>query len=599
MQRFLFRHFTPWVGAVLLALVGAVPAARAQTVDWARVVGQSRIGWNIAQIVADAQGNTYICGQFSDSLIIGSFTLYAPDSLQVGASDVYVAKLDPNGVCLWATRAGGQGLSGGGNNLGYDSAYGLALDAAGDVFVTGIFDSYSIGFGPYTLYNAGPKYDLFVAKLSSATGQWLWAQRAGGAGGRGDGEDVGRGVQTDAAGDAYVLGSFQSAVCQVGTTALTRRTHADLLVAKLDGATGQWQWATRAALGIGRPEALTLDGRGHVFVAGSFLNPAADFGADTLSAYSAGSGTSYVENRQCFVARLSAATGAWQWATQGGDSNRQYGWVVVGDLAVSSQGNCTIVGSINGSSTMQFGATVLANNSGVNAAAPAPANTRLLGDALLVQLDSAGQWVSAASFGGIGSEGFVKLQTEPGGTLCALGGMSGQPFNLGSLQMQSLADRHFLAQLDPATNTWNAAAIIGSGIRSLAVDVQGRRYVSGIFRGASFQVGSATLTSPGPATSYTGFVARFGAGPLAAPAAHPASPAGLNVWPNPTTGTVQVSGPAPSQPIWLVDMQGRCVGKDRMPSAGSLVLELPAGLAAGLYVVRVPGTRLARRLVVE
>ena len=592
MKNKLFRHFTPWVGAVLLALAGAVPAARAQTVDWARVVGQNQIGWGISQVVADAQGNTYICGDFSDSLVLDAFTLYAPDSVNPGNPDVFVAKLDPNGICQWATRAGGQGLGGGGSNQGYDRASGIALDTAGNVFVTGGFDSYSAHFGSHALYNAGPGFELFVAKLDGATGQWLWARRAGGA----NGEDIGQIVKTDAAGDAYVLGYFQSAVCQVGTVMLTRRTYSDLLLAKLNGVTGQWIWATRAGLGAGRPAALAFDGRGHVFVAGSFLNPAADFGADTLRAYSAGSGTSYVANNQCFVARLSTITGAWQWATQGGDSNQQYGGARTNAIQVDAQGLITVAGEIDGCRIVSIGNTVLTNSSGIE-----PIGGRLKSDAFVAQLDSSGQWLSASAVGGGGYERVRGLVPEFGGSFCLVGTFDSPNLTIGASLLTSTTTSGYLARTDGA-GTWLDASVVGSGaatyMAGLAVDGLGRRYLGGIFRGPTLQLGSTTLYNGSP-NGYAGFVARLGAGPLAVSTEQPDTPAGLAVWPNPTTGTVRVNGPAPGQPIWLVDMQGRCVARERMPSAGSLTVVLPARLAAGLYVVRVPGTRLTRRLVVE
>ena len=588
MQRLLIRQFAHWVGMVLLALACVVPAARAQAVDWGQALGQNQRGLGNVQVVVDAQSNAYICGSFSDLLVLNAFTLYAPDSINPGALDVFVAKLDPNGICQWAERAGGQGGVGG--NTGYDRADGIVLDAAGNVLVTGGFDSYSASFGSHTLFNAGPRTDLFVAKLNGATGQWLWARRAGG-----DSYDGGSAIKVDAVGDAYVLGSFGSTACQVGTVTLTRQTSSDLLIAKLNGVTGQWLWASRAGLGLGRPADLALDGQGRVVVTGGFLHPVADFGADTLIAYSAGSGTNYVANEQCFVARLSTSTGSWQWATQGGDSNRQYGGAHGSAVTVDGQGRITVAGNIHGCHNVRFGGTTLTNQS-----AAAPINGRLKSDIFVAQLDSTGQWLSASAVGGSGEERVQGIALEPGGSFCIGGTFDSPSFSVGTSGLQSTSRSIYMARVD-AAGTWLDGSTVGNGgnayLTGVATDVLGRRYVGGIFQATTFQLGAATLTNIPNGT--TGFVARLGAGPLAASTEQRAMPAGLVVWPNPTTGTVQISGPAPGQRVQLVDVQGRCVVEGQMPTGGPLMLTRPASLAAGLYVVRVPGTRLTRRLVVE
>ncbi|UYZ63421.1 zinc-dependent metalloprotease [Hymenobacter weizhouensis] len=71
----------------------------------------------------------------------------------------------------------------------------------------------------------------------------------------------------------------------------------------------------------------------------------------------------------------------------------------------------------------------------------------------------------------------------------------------------------------------------------------------------------------------------------------------LRLWPNPTRGSVTAVGLAAGQPVQLLDLAGRVLLTTTFPATGSLQLELPAGLAPGVYVVR--GGGQARRLVVE
>ncbi len=589
MKRFLIYHLACWMSAMLLLL--AVRPAVAQTVDWVADIGRGQSGWSVTHVVADAAGNSFVCGSLTDSLTIGAFTLRNVDTTGLGRGDGFVARLDANGICQWVAHISGQNG---------ESAQAIALDPAGNVLVTGSYWSYDAHFGPITLYNASAYADLFVAKLDGATGQWLWARRMGGTG-----DDFGMLLKTDAAGDVYVAGTFASDTLRTGGTPaflVNQHYHANTLtetvVAKFSGATGQCLWATRA--GVNGAATFALDDHGHVFLAGSFIYTSADIGSTSLTTYSAGSGTSYVVNRQCYVARLAAATGAWQWATQGGDSNQQYGGAYATGLRVDGQGIITVVGGIDGFSPITIGATPLYNQSW-----PSPITNRPMTDGFVARLDSTGQWLNAFSVGGQGDEWLRDITSEPGGGLLVLGfSWTTDPISFGTNTLQTGLPGSFLARVDPVGGTWQDAAVIGSGagaqVKNVALDAVGRRYIGGGFRG-TLQLGSTTLTTPSNPNGHSvaGFLVRLSAGVLATPGALAAVPTGLQVWPNPTTSTVQVSGPAPGQRVQLVDVQGRCVVETLMPATGPLTLVLPAGLAAGLYVVRVPGTRQVRRLVVE
>ena len=287
MKRFLIYHLACWMSAVLLLL--AVRPAVAQTVDWVADIGRGQSGWSVTQVVADAPGNTFVCGAFHDSLRLGAFTLRNVDTTRLGRGDGFVARFDASGTCQWVAHISGQNG---------ESAQAIALDPAGNVLVTGSYWSYDAHFGPITLYNASAYADLFVAKLDGATGQWLWARRMGGTG-----NDGGTLLKTDAAGDVYVAGTFASDTLRTGGTPaflVNQHYRANILtetvIAKFSDGTGQCGWAARA--GVDMAASLTLDDRGHVLVSGPFDYASADIGSTVLTTYSAGSGTSYVVNNQ-------------------------------------------------------------------------------------------------------------------------------------------------------------------------------------------------------------------------------------------------------------------------------------------------------------
>src|ERR1035437_3250258 len=55
-------------------------------------------------VSADAAGNTYATGYFTTTATFGTFTLNSS-----GVEDIYLTKLNNNGVFQWAVKAGGAG----------------------------------------------------------------------------------------------------------------------------------------------------------------------------------------------------------------------------------------------------------------------------------------------------------------------------------------------------------------------------------------------------------------------------------------------------------------------------------------------------------
>ncbi len=145
---------------------------------------------------ADAQGHAYVAG------LTTSLNFPAPGSAQPGirgASDAFVAKLSPDGSSLvWVTYFGGSGV---------EDARGLAVDAAGNAYITGITDSFDLptlnAFQPSKGSTNG-FIDAYVAKLSPS-GSLVYSTYLGGWR-----PDQGEAIAADAAGSAYVTGSTGS-----------------------------------------------------------------------------------------------------------------------------------------------------------------------------------------------------------------------------------------------------------------------------------------------------------------------------------------------------------------------------------------------------
>jgi hypothetical protein len=130
---------------------------------WAKQAGgtEFEIAFGIA---LDGSGNSTLTGRFRGSALFGDAEANETTLVSTGNDDVFVAKYDPSGQLVWATRAGGTSS---------DSGVAVAVDGDGASAVTGSFlGSAVFGDGEAnetTLVGAGGFADIFVAKFSSDT----------------------------------------------------------------------------------------------------------------------------------------------------------------------------------------------------------------------------------------------------------------------------------------------------------------------------------------------------------------------------------------------------------------------------------------------
>lgn len=149
-------------------------------------------------IATDAAGNASITGYFTNTASFAT-TPTATSLVSAGSRDVFAARFGAGtGAATWAVRAGGSG-----NEFGY----GAAVDAAGNLVVTGSFEgTASFATSPTaTSLTATASNDMFVARFGAGTGTAAWAVRAGS-----NNPSEGYGVAVDAGGNAVVTGQFFS-----------------------------------------------------------------------------------------------------------------------------------------------------------------------------------------------------------------------------------------------------------------------------------------------------------------------------------------------------------------------------------------------------
>lgn len=531
-------------------------------------------------LALDASGNVYITGTYATEAHFGAVVL--PDAAaQTGSQprfDVFVAKLDAAGNWLWATHGGG---------LDDESGAALALDASGNVVLVGDFFSTTATFGATQLANAvtiphvpGVSYtsDIFMARLAP-NGNWLNAAAIGG-----PGTELATGLALDAAGNAYLCGSFSSATIGLGSTTLTNAdpNTSDAFTAKLTPA-GTWLWAARAGgTGADRAQGIAVDASGLVYLTGGFGSSTAAFGSTTL--LNAGASP----NLDIFVASLDAS-GAWRWATRAGGADGDGSSAV----AVLPTGGVIVTGEFL-SRSAQFGATTLTNSSGANKS-----------DAYIARLDAAGAWQWALATTGPEDESAQAVTIAPDGGACVVGNYAGQArFGPTTLTTTTYFANGFLTKVYDNVLLRVTSLAPSSGAPGQTVTITGSGFVGAtavLFNGtpaASFAVQSGTqLTAVVPAGATTGPISvQTGAGTASSPTpfqptvlsaasgAREAAP--LQVWPNPVGSAESLQlqlADAPAAPtrFELRNVLGQVV---RAAQFSGRATNLPLrGLAPGVY----------------
>ena len=179
---------------------------------WSTYLGGSNDDYSNG-VAVDAYCNVLVTGlTYSSSWVSGGF-----DTNYKGSGDIFVAKLDPAGAHLWSAYLGGPDT---------DAGFGIVVDNSGHILVTGSTCSSGWVSDGFDL-NHGGSMDVFVAKLDS-DGVHLWSTYLGGSN-----DDYSKGVAVDASSNVLVTGSTYSSSWVSGGFDMIRGGTCDAFVAKL------------------------------------------------------------------------------------------------------------------------------------------------------------------------------------------------------------------------------------------------------------------------------------------------------------------------------------------------------------------------------
>jgi len=131
-----------------------------QQFDWAKCFNGNYV--YAYSVTKDNSGNNFVVGSFDDYLSIDGHSINS-----AGSSDIFIAKIDHTGNCLWVKRAGGS-LE--------DLAKDVTVDNNGNILITGSFKGVA-SFESIQITSTNQSADVFVAKYSKE-GSCLWVKQS-------------------------------------------------------------------------------------------------------------------------------------------------------------------------------------------------------------------------------------------------------------------------------------------------------------------------------------------------------------------------------------------------------------------------------------
>src|SRR6266513_2468011 len=255
-------------------------------------------------VAVDSDGNAYVTGRTESP----DFPTQKPfQSVYAGGADAFVAKLNASGTALaYSTFLGGSGL---------DVGNGIALDSAGNVYVTGETTSGTFPTQNAFQANLGGSSDAFVVGLNASGSALVYGTYLGGGG-----VDRGNSLALDPTGKIYVVGDTMSVNFPLLSAFQGRNAGGkDAFVAELDpGQAGAASLVYSSYLGGASDDAglgITVDASGEAWITGE--TGSADWPtANPLQAVFGGGPS------DAFVARIARGSGSPEFVASGAPSSR-------------------------------------------------------------------------------------------------------------------------------------------------------------------------------------------------------------------------------------------------------------------------------------
>ncbi|MFO0969605.1 MAG: LamG-like jellyroll fold domain-containing protein, partial [Gemmataceae bacterium] len=462
--------------------IGAYDTSAALVIDPTLVYSSYQGGSGNDQgfgVAVDSSGNIYVAG-----LTSGAFpTAGSPyQSAFVGASwDSFVMKLNPAGTSrIYSTYVG---------STGNDEAFNLAVDAAGNAYITGFTDATTypttttnVSLGTVGAYqtSAGGSGDLFLTKLNSAGSGLLYSTYFGGNGADNAGANVfgGQMLALDGA-KAIIAGTTASTNLPTKNAyQTTRNTANDAFVVKIDttqaGSAGLLYSTYLGGSADDQASGVAVDPSGKIYMTGWTGSSNFPLSANRYQGSLAGSNDVFVTK---IDPTLSGAASLVYSTYLGGSGNDQ-GVAVAAD----ANGNAYVTG-------------LTASNNFPTAAPFQASPGTSANDVFVTKLNPSGTGLLYSTYlGGATNEQPVSIAVDSGGNAVVAGFTASPDFPVVNASQPTLANLSgsndaFVTRFDATGIPYYSTFLGGNGndtAGQVAVDNAGNAYVVGYTNSGNF-----------------------------------------------------------------------------------------------------------------
>ncbi len=501
-------HSSLSLGAMVLALLLAQPVSSATPPFAGGAAPSVRVGFSsfvggagrdtVTGVAFAPDGSVIVAGETTSTDLPVS---NAAQATRRGPTDAFVMKVSADGsTILHATYVGGSAD---------DRASGVAVDTAGNIYVTGVTtsldfpvtpDAFDPENGRFPTCVGGDCIDSFVVRIPANGGPFDYATYLGG-----EHDDYAAGIAVDADGNAFVTGSTNSfGIPRDNAFEPDKKQGSEGFITKLNSLGSEVIFSSY--IGGNRGDggtaiAVTPDG-GAVFAGTSFSS---DFLTKDPIQAANGGGVSPETSLDGFVARVTSA-GALSWSTYLGGAGRD----AIRAVAVAPNGDVVVTGTTDSSSfpTVE----------------PLQASPGGGGDAFVTRFSPDGSAVRYSTYlGGSIADELLSVTTTAGGDVIAVGLTRSPDLDVvdpiqqgcsGCVAPGFFADALIVRINEGGTLTFASylGAIAEESATSVAVDAEGSVAVAGYTFSAGFPVtaGSFGALCPcPPGSAENGFVTTF------------------------------------------------------------------------------------------
>jgi hypothetical protein len=397
--------------------------------------------------------------------------------------------IDP--VMTYSTYLGGNG---------YDSGRAIAVDGAGNAYVTG--DTASADFptaNPLQASSGTSASDVFVTKLNASGSAQIYSTHLGGSAG-----NWGTGIAVDSSGNAYVVGNttstdFPTAKPFQAINKASPNARYSAFVAKLNAAGTGLLYSTYLGGSVENwGYGIAVDSSGNAYVTGSTLSTDFPTAAPLQAVNKA---TPKSETVTAYVAKLNSAGSALVYSTYLGGSDGDSGQ----GIAVDSRGNAYVAGY---TSSADF-PTVK----------PVQASNRGDFDAFVAKLNPDGSALVYSTYlGGGGVDYGYGIAVDSFGNAYVTGRTYSADFPTANPLQASYGGEldAFVAKLNATGSALVYSTYLGGSRydegNSIAVDSSGNAYVTGVTYSTNFPTATPFQSTCGGCSTYAdAFVAKLNA----------------------------------------------------------------------------------------